>query len=102
MTLMISFPRKCAAHAVAVPQVDPMRVQMIALKAMKETTRVKAMKETTRVKEMKAKVMMAPLETMKKVTLVMTPQEKKENVLMTTLETDYKLETLITTSVGST
>jgi len=51
-------------------------------------------------KEMK--VMMAALEVMEKVTLVMTRQEEKENALMTTIETEYKLETLMATSVMST
>ena len=70
-TPKISSLKKCAALVVEVPQVDPMKAQMIALKAMKETTRVK---ETTKVKEMPAKkIMMAALETTRKTVLVMTP-----------------------------
>merc|ERR1712156_680190 len=67
---------KCAAHAVAVPQVKLMRAKMTALRAMKETTRVKEMK-------VKEKVRMTTLEATKKMTLVMTQQEKKDNALMT-------------------
>merc|ERR1712156_5415 len=62
---------RCAAHAVAVPQVKLMRVKMTALRAMKETSRVKEMKA-------KEKVRMTALETTKKATLVMTQQEKKD------------------------
>merc|ERR1712109_157823 len=50
---------KCAAHAVAVPQAKLMRAKMIALRAMKKTTRVKEMKA-------KEKVRMTALEATKK------------------------------------
>jgi len=63
---------KCAAHAVAVPQAKLMKAKMIALRAMK----AKEMK-------VKEKVTMTALEATKKMTLVMTQQEKKDNVLMT-------------------
>jgi hypothetical protein len=69
-TLKISTLEICAAHAMAVPQVDLMKVKPTKVMKVKPT---KVMK-----------VMMAALEVMEKVTLVMTPQEEKENVLMTT------------------
>ena len=72
---------RCAAHAVAVPQAKLMRAKMTALRAMKETIRVKE----TKAKEMKVKekVRMTALEATKKMTLVMTQQEKKDNASMT-------------------
>merc|ERR1712156_457507 len=76
-TLKILSLERCAAHAVAVPQAKLMKAKMIALRAMKETTRVKEMK-------VKERVRMTALETTKKMTLVMTLQEKKDNALMTT------------------
>ena len=81
MTLKNLSLEKCAAHAVAVPQAELMKAKMIALRAMKETIRVKEMKA----KEMKVKekVRMTALEATKKMTLVMTQQEKKDNALMT-------------------
>ena len=75
-------------------------MKMIALKAMRVKVIKSKKKKAKAMKEMK--VMMAALEVMEKVTLVMTPQEEKENALMTTIETEYKLETLMATSVMST
>ena len=98
MTLMISTLEICVAHAMAVPQVELMK--MIALKAMRVKVIKSKKKKAKAMKEMR--VMMAALEVMEMVTLVMTPQEEKENVLMTTIETEYKLETLMATSVLST
>merc|ERR1712156_1210429 len=56
-TLKNSSLEKCAAHAVAVPQVKLMRAKMTALRVMKETTRVKEMKAKGETKAMKAKPM---------------------------------------------